>query len=126
MQQHVQEMHSGSRAYGAPTVDVVNEGPSSRFKPGSRVSWSEGDNTVHGTVWAEAPTMGNKPHRHVVPDGMRGAIPLPISSLTQTAGSLEASRAGQFHSAAAQTTLGPIVDEVRQHTQRGNRARAAR
>lgn len=108
MQAHVQKQHAGGpNPYGAPTVNVGRTKPASTLKPGARVSWQHSDgNTYTGTVWAEAPnlTSGGRAaaHRHVIPDGWQDTIPLPAKKLTEISSPLDASRNGEFHTAAAQ------------------------
>lgn len=113
IQEHV-ALHTGGKTrpmYGDGTVDVGTPKPSNVLKPGTRVSFEHQGQTHHGTIWSEAPNMSsggntNKrsgtlvPHRHVIPDGWRDTIPLPVKALTQIAGSMEASRNGEFHTAA--------------------------
>lgn len=104
VQKHIEDKHArGYSPYGAPHVDVKSEKPARTHQPGARVTWEHRGETHSGTVWSEAPSMPsngrNTPHRHVIPDGWRDTIPLPVKALTETSKPLAASRNGEFHTA---------------------------
>lgn len=97
LDEHHERAHRGG--WDPPSFTRVDEKPSTKLTPGARVSFEHEGVVRTGMVWAEAPAIvgpkggKGKPQRHVIPDGERHAVQVPVHKLTQLEDAVTAAKA---------------------------------